>query len=309
MKSKKIIFHILRVLLGCIFIFSGIIKMYPIEPFEVLLTDAGIANWSIAPYLARILISFEITLGLLMIINFFPKVILRLSLITLIVFSIYLLYTFFFRKDIADCGCYGTYVRLSPLQSLIKNIILFTWSYFLLLNAGKGLKKLRWLLCTIIIITSIAYPMIINPPDSFFDYTLRKDRIGKKIDLKTFGNPQFNDGIHPIDSGRVVLAFLSLRCKFCRYTAMKLAIISREQAKSIPLYFVFWDLSSNDALIDFHKRTKSEKVPYKLLPEEKFLSLSGSNLPAIFFLENGIIKKKTGFRDMNPIEVIDFLKL
>jgi hypothetical protein len=289
--------------------FSGIIKMYPIEPFEVLLTDAGIANWNIAPYLARILISFEITLGFLIIINFSPKVVLRLSLITLIVFCIYLLYTIFFRKDISDCGCYGTYISLSPLQSLIKNIILFVWSFYLLLNAGKGLVKLKWLLCTIIIITSIVYPMIINPPDSFFDYSLRKDRIGEKIDLNTFGDTKFNDGIHPIDSGRVVLAFLSLRCKFCRYAAMKLAIISREQTKPIPLYFVFWDLSSNQALIDFHKRTKSEKVPYKLLPEEKFLSLSGGNLPAIFFLENGIIRKKTGFRDMNPVEVIDFLKL
>jgi hypothetical protein len=246
---------------------------------------------------------------LLIIINFFPRLILKLSLITLVIFSLYLLYTFFFRKDISDCGCYGTYISLSPMQSLIKNIILFVWSYFLLINANKGLVKLRWLLCTIVIIASIAYPMIISPPDSFFDYSLRKDRIGEKIDLKTFGSPQFNSGIHPIDSGRVVLAFLSLRCKFCRYTAMKLAIISREQAKPIPLYFVFWDLSSNEALIDFHKRTKSEKVPYKLLPEEKFLSLSGNNLPAVFFLENGIIKKKTGFRDMKPVEVINFLQL
>ncbi len=309
MKAKKILYITIRILFGIIFIFSGIVKLYPIEPFEVLVTDAGIANWTIAPYLARILISFEIAMGILIIINLLPKHIIKLSLITLLSFNLYLLYTIIFRKDISDCGCFGNMINLTPWQSFIKNIILLIWGYFILKTNQTEIRKFKWLIGISIVLASFAYPFIISPPDALFDYETTSDRVGEKLDLKIFGEPQFNNGYHSIDKGRVVLAFFSLKCKFCKYAAMKLAIINREQTKPIPLYIVFWDLPDEEAVNDFHTFTKSGNIPYKLLPGKEFLALSGPSLPAIFFLEDGVIKKKTGFRTLKPEEVTEFLRL
>jgi hypothetical protein len=220
-----------------------------------------------------------------------------------------LLYTIAFRKDINDCGCFGNIIEFTPWQSFIKNIVLILWGYFLFKISHSELKRFKWLIGIIIVLASLAFPAIINPPDAFIDYGISNDRVGEKLDMNLFGEQKFNDGEHRVDEGKVVLAFLSPQCKFCKYAALKLSIIHREQNEPFPLYIVFWDVPDKKALGKFHSLSKSDKIPYKLLPERTFLTLSGSSLPAIFFLEDGIIKKKTGFRTMKPEEIIEFLGL
>ena len=67
---KRIIYFTLSSLLGMVFIFSGYIKLYPIEAFELNFIDVGIANWFTAPIIARLLIGLEIGLGLLLLLQF-----------------------------------------------------------------------------------------------------------------------------------------------------------------------------------------------------------------------------------------------
>ena len=212
----KILYITIRILFGIVFIFSGVVKLYPIEPFEVLITDAGIANWNVAPFLARIMISFEISIGIFIIINLFPKLTIKLSLITLLIFNLFLLYTIIFRKDISDCGCFGTMINLTPWQSFIKNIFLIISGFLILKITRTEILRFKWLAGILIVLISFTFPLIVNPPDAFIDYGLINDSVGEKLDLKTFGEPMFNNGYHNIDKGRVILAFFSLKCKFCR---------------------------------------------------------------------------------------------
>src|ERR1700757_4326076 len=88
---KKIALSILCVLMGAVFIFSGYTKLYPIEPFEYTFVDLGVSGWKLAPFVARFFISLEFFIGILFILNIKIKAVCKISFITLIVFSVYLL--------------------------------------------------------------------------------------------------------------------------------------------------------------------------------------------------------------------------
>ena len=89
---KKILFGLLCTLMGAVFIFSGYSKLYPIEPFEYTFVDIGLFNWRIAPFVARILISCEFLIGILLVLNLqLRKVAYKFGIALLLVFCVYLI--------------------------------------------------------------------------------------------------------------------------------------------------------------------------------------------------------------------------
>src|SRR6187402_3624166 len=83
---------VIRVILGLLFIFSGVVKINPIEPFELKFVELGVANWALAPYFARIIVGIEFFLGAMLILNIKPKFTLYATLSLLIFFTAYLTY-------------------------------------------------------------------------------------------------------------------------------------------------------------------------------------------------------------------------
>ena len=77
----NILNHILRVIVGATFVFSGVAKLFPIEPFEIVFVDLGIENFFIASIIARFIIALEIFLGLSIIFDsWFKDIIYKLTL-------------------------------------------------------------------------------------------------------------------------------------------------------------------------------------------------------------------------------------
>ena len=118
----KYVLVILRVLFGLFFVFSGVIKLYPIETFELTFVDLGVVSWKVAPFLARILIAYEIMLGLLIVFNFSIKLVLKQALGLIVFFTIYLTLIMILKGDDGNCGCFGSYFYVTPSQSIIKNV-------------------------------------------------------------------------------------------------------------------------------------------------------------------------------------------
>src|SRR3954454_4728595 len=106
----------LRILLGAVFIFSGVAKLDAIYQFEQGIFKAGVTNWEIIPYLSRFTIAAEIFLG----ICFFHKEGLKkftipATAIMLVIFSIHLGYTIFTEGGLSgNCGCFGEKLSMTP---------------------------------------------------------------------------------------------------------------------------------------------------------------------------------------------------
>ncbi|MDZ4757042.1 MAG: hypothetical protein SGJ10_02735 [Bacteroidota bacterium] len=134
----KILLGFLAALLGAVFVFSGYTKLYPIEPFEYTFVDLGFINWQASPFVARILIGLEFLIGFLLIFNIYlHKVAYKLGIGVLLLFSVYLILLISLNGNKGNCGCFGSYIQMTPLEALVKNIIMLA-IFFVLHKYYRG---------------------------------------------------------------------------------------------------------------------------------------------------------------------------
>ena len=133
----KILAHISRVIVGLLFIFSGLIKLndpvgtqYKLEEyFEVFATD--FSNFQhffealipFALYFSVFLCAAEVVLGIALLVGYKPKTISWLLLLIIIFFTFLTFYSAYFNK-VTDCGCFGAAIKLTPWTSFGKDVFL-----------------------------------------------------------------------------------------------------------------------------------------------------------------------------------------
>ncbi len=131
---KKIILYLFRFTVGVLFIFSGLIKVNdPIGTSIKLEEYFDVFSHDIAPFfdalkavslpLSVFLIVLEVALGVALIIGVKRKWTISLLLIMILFFTFLTFYSAYFNK-VTDCGCFGDAIKLTPWQSLYKDIIL-----------------------------------------------------------------------------------------------------------------------------------------------------------------------------------------
>ncbi len=138
--------HIARILVGCLFIFSGFIKAndplgfsYKLkEYFEVFEGDTGLAmfQWfaGIALPLAIIITVSEMLLGFMLLLGFKRDLTLWLLFAQIAFFTFLTFYSACYNK-VTHCGCFGDFLKLKPWESFWKDIALMI--LITLLFAGK----------------------------------------------------------------------------------------------------------------------------------------------------------------------------
>jgi uncharacterized membrane protein YphA (DoxX/SURF4 family) len=312
MQYKKAAFNIIRIILGLFFIVSGIAKLYPIEPFEIQAVDTGVSTWTIVPFTARILIAIEIVLGILLSVGLYLRFAFIGTSFLLILLTIYLFYIRFILGITEDCGCFGSFLEMGTVPSIFKNFFLIGITYFLYKNSSLlfEIKRFRILITVILILASLAAPFILNPVDIASTYHIADEKVGKSLETDLMDNTVFNGENVNLSEGKKLICFFSLSCPMCKFAAQKLAVLQKQNENQLPIYFVFWGIEekSDEKLKEFQEKTNSENINYKFLDTKNFFALSGPHLPAIYFLQDGIIINKTAYRDMDPNEVDVFLK-
>ena len=122
---------------GSVFIIAAILKLISIDEFEIYIYSFNILSFLLTTFVSRIIIAAEFALGLLLILNRNCKFIRRVTLIVLASFTLFLIYAAIFRHD-SNCHCFGELVELSPLESIIKNLVMMA-----LLVIGQRTKDKR----------------------------------------------------------------------------------------------------------------------------------------------------------------------
>lgn len=123
-----------RFFVGCLFIFSGLIKLNdPIgteikmeEYFEVFAADFGSFFNFFIPYaleIGLILIVLEVVLGVAVLLQYRMELTTKVLLALMVFFTFLTFYSAYFNK-VTDCGCFGDAIKLTPWQSFSKDIVL-----------------------------------------------------------------------------------------------------------------------------------------------------------------------------------------
>jgi uncharacterized membrane protein YphA (DoxX/SURF4 family) len=132
----KQIVNIARVLVGVLFIFSGLVKAidplglaYKMQEFYEVWAAAGffqsVMDWLHvhALWFSMLMITLEVVLGVALLLGWRTKTVSFFLLLLMLLFTFLTSYVLFSGK-IKACGCFGDCIPLSPVQTFAKDIIL-----------------------------------------------------------------------------------------------------------------------------------------------------------------------------------------
>lgn len=163
----KITVTIARILVGGLFIFSGLVKA--IDPlgltykmqefFEVWGRTAALKdmmNWmgEYAFWFSVIMITLEVALGVALLVGWRKKLTLVLLLLLIIFFTFLTSYVLFTGK-IRACGCFGDCIPLTPIQTFSKDVILLLLAILLIIKWEYVQPVFRSHLPFIIVLVSV----------------------------------------------------------------------------------------------------------------------------------------------------------
>ncbi|MBT8264439.1 MAG: DoxX family membrane protein [Muriicola sp.] len=136
----KYIVHVSRILVGVLFIISGLIKLNdPVgfsfkleEYFSPSVLDIGF----LMPYalaIAIFVVIFEVLLGVVLLLGYQKKITIWSLLAMILFFTFLTFYSAYFNK-VTDCGCFGDAIKLTPWESFTKDIVLLVLILLLILG-------------------------------------------------------------------------------------------------------------------------------------------------------------------------------
>ncbi len=328
----------LRIFLSVMFLFSAFSKLYP-SPALGLGTFEGkqLIPMGFSPYWAaifsRTIVGGEFALGLGLLMPFyFRKLVIPASSLLLLVFTIHLSYQYFTNGNESNCGCFGSLMPFSTLESIGKNVIflgLFAWLWRL--TKGYEDKKVLWIpfaeaIGCIAIVSLISmksavpteavvvveepnttvqvqngngdkYPVVNETPvnGEIPKVDTTKKVKPAKVDEPKQGKSGFKSQYADIDQGRKILCFFAPGCDHCREAIRELVAIKKADPNFPELKIIFMD-EETELIPDFFEQA-GMKFTYKVLDIVTFYTVMGSknDTPNIYYIWNGnVIKSYSG---------------
>lgn len=250
---------------------------------------------------ARVLIGIEFLTGLFLITGLQFRKTWYFSFWLLIAFSIFLIFQIA-QNNSGNCFCFGDAISLSPAESLIKNILLLIILW--LIRKGKDTEFRYYKLIAIILVAAtITTPFLLSPPDFLIqDQFKAYDEFNSEAITK-----EINRDIYQplnITEGKKIVCFFSMKCNFCRMTGSKITTLSEKMDLDNNIAYVFFGKPAG--LQEYWDESHSKKFNYIFVPIEDFFKASGSHLPAVYFIEDGVVKEKYGYRTLEEKNVRAF---
>ena len=163
---KNAFLNIKRVIVGLLFIFSGLIKAndplgfgYKLQEYFEVFHISFLNDYAVL--LAILLCTLEIVLGALLLFGFWSSKVAWGLLLIIIFFTFLTFYSAFFEV-VTSCGCFGEAIPLTPWQSFSKDIILLSLILQLFLRRNEILpvivgKKAQKFIAALVLILSLGF--------------------------------------------------------------------------------------------------------------------------------------------------------
>lgn len=302
-KTINILKLILRVALGGMFITTAILKLLSLDEFELYIYSFNIVNYLLSTFLARAIIAFEFVLGFFLIIKYYYKYTWWATMLTMIGFTLFLVYVALFRND-SNCHCFGDFVELNPVSSIFKNLI--TIILLLLIRKEKDYTfKYRHLAAILYLVATFVVCFVVFPMDAI--YNRIKSPI-KEVSVEVFERIQTDSTFTAnLDNGKYIVPVFVPTCKFCKISMRKLNSIveSRDIDKNKINIFMIGD----DQYIEkFVGETEIEGYTFSLINIKDIMELVNGTFPTFLLVDHGKITKAVDLRGITEKEVLEFLE-
>lgn len=301
---KERLTHILKVLLGLVFIVSAILKIADMDRFEIYVYSYRFFSLNLSFLVARAAIIVELVLGIGLVSQCFHKLMWWGSVLMLLGYTGLLVYALFLgRTD--NCHCFGDYLQFNPWQSIIKNVVLLALFALVYKAKGRPIKHGVPALIATLIVCSVTV-FAVSPPDNYTSNYESSQDLRRDLFEEALQQPPL-DTLN-LTEGKKVVGLFASSCEYCMLAAQKLSLM--QQFYGFPeenVVYVF--MGSEDGVEAFYEESGS--APYRHVVYEdarRLIDLNNGRFPLIVMMDHGAIVHEYGLRNMKEEEIKAFFK-
>lgn len=182
----KILIQFSRIFVGVLFIISGFIKAndtigfsYKLEEYFEVFHMPVFIPWAVG--LAMFICIFEIIVGVALLIGAYAYLNAWLLLLMIVFFTLLTGYSAITNK-VTDCGCFGDAIKLEPVQSFYKDLILLVFILIIFFGHkhikplfNKGIEGIALFVSTLVVTAFTFYTYMFLPQIDFLPYKVGND--------------------------------------------------------------------------------------------------------------------------------------
>lgn len=277
------IFYGCRCLLGLMFLISAILKFISIGSFESYVFSLDFFNLTMSSYLSRCLLFVEASLGCLLITTLYKKEVDILSFLLLFLFSSLLIYLVIIGEE-GNCHCMGETFSFSPIQSLLKNLLLFILLFFAMKSKPFQLKYPRIIL-SLILLSSFVFSFA-QLPVGFGNERETKFNVEAYEKLEQTQSVLQNVKKHELS----FVCFMSVKCKHCKLAMRKLEVCLKDATVQPCVQWVVW--GDEEGMNEFIKETGVKMQSHFFMDPVDMMPITGYNIPLILIFKKGELVSK-----------------
>lgn len=274
----------LRWVLGCVFILSAVSKLFPIALFELNLVFAGVATYSSAPFVARSAIVLEFWLGTALLVNHhIHRWVLPATGFLLTLFTAHLVIAIAKHGNSGNCGCFGNWFSMTPLQSIVKNIGLGFIVFVLWRKSPRYAWSLPWI--TLALLPAAVSAVLLAGPVN--QTPTAPGKPGANGETLFLSETVFSGASKPInwENGTYLAVFFNPNCSHCQELALALGVMQKESSLPQMLGFFLGEARQIPAFLeDAHIN-----MPYRVYDFNSFFTRLKSGSPRICVVHQGVV--------------------
>lgn len=304
MTTKEIIKLILRVLVGVMFITTAIMKLFSLDEFELYIYSFEILNFVTVTIFARLLIAFEFLIGVFLIAKIQYKYTWWLTMLTMIGFTLFLIYAAIFRND-SNCHCFGDFIELNPVSSIVKNLI--TIGILLLIKNEEDYQfQFKKWVAGIAVAIAVIVPFIVFPMDAVYNKFIGSN---KEVNISAFGKMMQDTAIQrpDIEHGNYFMAFYLPGCQYCKLSIKKIHSIAERNDLDISRIKIMIS-GDEEHLRLFKEESQTENYSYYIISPFASMDIVYGQFPTFVYISDGEVIKATDFRGIDENELVEFLQ-
>lgn len=297
----------LRVAIGLVFVVSAIFKLISLDEFEIYIHSFGLFDFVLCTLLARLLIAFEFLLGVGLAAKLFYKKVWGLSMLTMLGFTLFLVYVAVFRSD-DNCHCFGTIVEVKPTISIIKNVVMI-----LVLCCVKNQQDSKFRYRKIFIGSSIALsvivPFVVFPMDVLYNKIVSPERDFNQSAFEQLLQDSVMQPVAHVQEPQLFAFYIS-GCRYCRLSMKKLtSIVEQNHLDENRIVVVIIGLDKN--IEEFKRDTGAEEYSFYGFHNEQvsnIMKITFGNFPTFALIEGKDVAKVMNYRGLEEYEIVKFLR-
>ena len=300
---KQITGLLLLLALAGVFILSGWSKLQTIEPFTWSFLDILPIGITTASILARLFIGLEWLIALALIAHLFlRKVTYKATVGLLLLLTLYLVLLIIQQGNNGNCGCFGEWLYMKPAAAIWKNVAMIAVVVLLYFIYPSRPYPNQYLVAAFVLTAAFTVPFVLEPVRIYGNGEAAHEAVNLEPIYK-YGSPQ--PGVE-LRKGKHIIAFFSTTCPHCKKGAYLLQILHKRYPE-MPIYMVLNGTPELEKA--FFEETKALAVPHSLMSNTPaFTRMSGQYVPAIYWVNNSVIERKSYYTELAPDAIKTWLR-